>query len=102
MRKCCQKLLMATKTKKLNKFMPTTDCFFRSLYHDLLNILSYQRAHINLLNRVIHVWNSENSYNFAETPEKYWLQLFIKRYIVETNASPTAKRKFFGIQKGME
>ena len=31
MRKCRQKLLMATKTKKLNKFMPTTDSLFRSL-----------------------------------------------------------------------
>ena len=29
----------------------------------------------------------KNGYNFAETYEKHWLQLFIKRYIIETNAS---------------
>ena len=35
----------------------------------------------------LNIYELKNSYNFAETYEKYWQQLFIKRYIIETNAS---------------
>ena len=51
--KMLTKIIDGNKDKETKQFYANNRQLFRSLYHDLLNILSYQTARINLLNRVI-------------------------------------------------